>query len=154
MPKILFVCTANRFRSILAEEFFNRELRTNGNASDWEVTSAGTWVTIPMAPTKEAYVEAQKRGLFLGQRLSKSIESLQVSSFDLIVVMEKGHKEALLTEFPDLRDKVFLLTEIGGGTGYSIPDPYVSGESTVIIAAEIEEKIDNKLPDYVKLIQR
>ncbi len=151
MPKILFVCTANRFRSILAEEFFNRELRTNGNASDWEVTSAGTWVTIPMAPTKEAYVEAQKRGLFLGQRLSKSIESLQVSSFDLIVVMEKGHKEALMTEFPKLKEKIFLLSELGGNIGYSIPDPYISGESTISIAAEIEEKIKENLMRYVGL---
>ena len=151
MPKILFVCTANRFRSILAEEFFNRELRTNGNASDWEVTSAGTWVTIPMAPTKEAYVEAQKRGLFLGQRLSKSIESLQVSSFDLIVVMEKGHKEALMTEFPKLKEKIFLLSELGGNIWYSIPDPYISGESTISIAAEIEEKIKENLMRYVGL---
>lgn len=151
MPKILFVCTANRFRSILAEEFFNRELRTNGNASDWEVTSAGTWVTIPMAPTKEAYVEAQKRGLFLGQRLSKSIESLQVSSFDLIVVMEKGHKEALMTEFPKLKEKIFLLSELGGNIGYSIPDPYISGDSTISIAAEIEEKIKENLMRYVGL---
>ncbi|MEA4959569.1 MAG: hypothetical protein VB029_07650 [Anaerolineaceae bacterium] len=151
MPRILFVCTANRFRSILAEEFFNRELRTNGNASDWEVTSAGTWVTIPMAPTKEAYVEAQKRGLFLGQRLSKSIESLQVSSFDLIVVMEKGHKEALMTEFPKLKEKIFLLSELGGNIGYSIPDPYISGESTISIAAEIEEKIKENLMRYVGL---
>jgi protein-tyrosine phosphatase len=151
MPKILFVCTANRFRSILAEEFFNRELRTNGNASDWEVTSAGTWVTIPMAPTKEAYVEAQKRGLFLGQRLSKSIESLQVSSFDLIVVMEKGHKEALMTEFPKLKEKIFLLSELGGNIGYSIPDPYISGESTISIAAEIDEKIKENLMRYVGL---
>ena len=151
MPKILFVCTANRFRSILAEEFFNHELRTNGNASDWEVTSAGTWVTIPMAPTKEAYVEAQKRGLFLGQRLSKSIESLQVSSFDLIVVMEKGHKEALMTEFPKLKEKIFLLSELGGNIGYSIPDPYISGESTISIAAEIEEKIKENLMRYVGL---
>ena len=151
MPKILFVCTANRFRSILAEEFFNRELRTNGNASDWEVTSAGTWVTIPMAPTKEAYVEAQKRGLFLGQRLSKSIESLQVSSFYLIVVMEKGHKEALMTEFPKLKEKIFLLSELGRNIGYSIPDPYISGESTISIAAEIEEKIKENLMRYVGL---
>ena len=96
-------------------------------------------------------MEAQKRGLFLGQRLSKSIESLQVSSFDLIVVMEKGHKEALMTEFPKLKEKIFLLSELGGNIGYSIPDPYISGESTISIAAEIEEKIKENLMRYVGL---
>ena len=43
MPTLLFVCTANRFRSPLAAAYAARQLRDAGLPADWQAASAGTW---------------------------------------------------------------------------------------------------------------
>ena len=43
MPKVLFVCTANRFRSPLAAAIFKRFLLESQETGRWRVSSAGTW---------------------------------------------------------------------------------------------------------------
>ena len=45
-----------------------------------------------------------------------------LTAFDLILVMEQGHKEALQVEFPAIAQRVFLLSEMVGGA-YDVPDP-------------------------------
>lgn len=76
-----------------------------------------------------------------------------IKDYDLVIVMEKSHKEALLTEFPALKEKIFLLTEISGRIGYSIPDPYESKESPSLIAEEIYCCIQNNLDTILRLAQ-
>jgi protein-tyrosine-phosphatase len=43
--------------------------------------------------------------------------------FDLIIVMEEGQKEALRIEYPEINQKIFMLTEFSGRAVYDIPDP-------------------------------
>ena len=40
--------------------------------------------------------------------------------------MERGHKEALRIEFPAVRERVYLLTEMVDGLPADIPDPLSS----------------------------
>ncbi|MDP3186600.1 MAG: hypothetical protein Q8M58_15180, partial [Anaerolineales bacterium] len=48
----------------------------------------------------------------------------------------KGQKEAILSEFPNVGQRVFLLSEVVEGVAYDIPDPLGSEEDPpeVIIA--------------------
>jgi len=52
MPTILFICTANRYRSPIAEGCFKNEMVKHNQGSDWTVLSAGTWTTdsLPAMP--------------------------------------------------------------------------------------------------------
>ena len=150
MPSILFVCTANRFRSPLAAAIFLSKL----NASNWRVESAGTWATAGQPAVKEAISEAQKRGLDISQHTSKLVNEKLIREFDLILVMETGQKEALLHEFPGLKDRIYLLTEVAGNTAYSIPDPYLTKESAEDVANEIEGLIDQNFDLICSLIVR
>jgi protein-tyrosine phosphatase len=123
-------------------------LREIGSNSRWRVESAGTWAEEDLPPIKEALIESNKRNLDIRSHLSRLIDAKLIKEFDLILVMEAGHKEALLSEFPDLDEKVYLLSEVGGGAAYSIPDPFLSGDSPEEIAAEIEDLITIKF-DFI-----
>ncbi len=55
---------------------------------------------------------------------SRQIDRATIEAADLLLVMTQGHAEALRLEFPDMADKVFLLSEMEGGRRYDIADPY------------------------------
>jgi protein-tyrosine phosphatase len=137
MPSILFVCTANRFRSPLAAAIFQRSLEERGIAESWQVGSAGTW-TIPGKPViPAASVAARKLGLDLSTHRSAEVSGSLLSKYDLILVMQAGQKEALLTEFPTSSESIHLLSEVVEERSYDIPDER-SIEGAVQIAYELD----------------
>ena len=153
MPKIVFVCTRNRFRSPLAAAMFKHELAMRKVPGEWDVASAGSWVNDLFPPTSEAFVEATNRGLDISSHISVGIEALDLDSIDLLLVMELGQKESILLDFPKLIDKIFLLSELSG-PAFSIPDPYVTKEPSDEIAQEIETLIKDNFEEIVSLANR
>ncbi len=143
---VLFVCTANRFRSPLAEAFFKAKVASLNKPEEWQVESAGTWVNESLPPTIEAMEEAKKRHLNVDQHRSRIVNPPLMREANIILTMESGQKEALVHEFSEFKGKVFQLTELGGGIPYNIPDPYSTNESPAVIAQELEELIENIFP--------
>jgi protein-tyrosine-phosphatase len=124
MPSILFVCTANQFRSPLAAACLLDTIQKTHQAGDWRVESAGTW-TKNGAPAP-AFVRRVAKDLEMQElenHRTRQVSLELLSQFDLIVVMEAGHKEALCIEFPALKKRVHTLSEIVEGSQYDIPDP-------------------------------
>lgn len=122
MPSVLFVCTVNRFRSPLAAALFQKIIQNNDATDDWVVGSAGTWA-IPGLPVIPAVTKfANAHGLDLSLHRSKIVNNKMLSAYDLILVMEAGHKEALQNEFPLCQEHVFLLSQIVDDRIYDIPD--------------------------------
>lgn len=150
MPRIVFVCTKNQFRSPLAAAMLRRELATRNMPGEWIVDSAGSWVADLAPATPEALIEAAKRGLDLSTHTSTGIEGIHREQIDLFLVMEKGQKESILVDFPKLKDKTFLLSELTG-VSFSITDPYVTGESCSEIASEIETLIQGNVDKIIAL---
>lgn len=114
-PSVLFVCTANMIRSPMAEALFRVRLMMNEpNWRLWRVDSAGTWAT----PGQPAAIEAQKvierRGLDISLHHSRVVSYELLRRYNLVLVMEKGHKESLVAEFPILADHIFMLSEMSG----------------------------------------
>ena len=140
MPRIVFVCTRNQFRSPLAAAIFKKELAVRNITDAWRVDSAGSWVNDLVPPTPDAFIEAKKRGLDLSTHIAHGIETLDLDTIDLLFVMEQGQKESILFDFPKLRDRIYLLSELSGPP-YSIPDPYITKETFSDIASEIETLI-------------
>ena len=138
---VLFVCQANRFRSPLAEKIFLQQLSETDQPDQWQVSSAGTWTSNGLPATKEALFYAKQWGFDLVAHKSRCIDERVASECQLIIVMELGQKEALLTEFPYLAGKVFILSEAAGKPAYDIPDPYAKDEYPEIIANEIKALI-------------
>lgn len=153
MPSILFICTANRFRSPLASAFFRQALDESAEA-DWTVDSAGTWTSIGLPVLPGVLMVARKYGLDLTRQRSKPVREALLSSHDLVLVMESGHKEALQIEFPSISDRVYLLSEAVEGRIYDIPDSIDSLESMMEVGGNLYELIQNGFDDICDLAIR
>jgi protein arginine phosphatase len=123
MPSILFVCTANQFRSPVAAACLQERLQEAGLTSGWTVESAGTWA-MEGAPMSTGVLRALRPlGINLEHHRPRPVSEELLRAFDLILVMEAGQKEALRIEFPAVLGRVFLLSEVAEGVPYDIPDP-------------------------------
>ena len=152
MPTILFVCTANRFRSPIAAARFQKELAHHNLQEKWQIVSAGTWTTDGLPATSAAIMSAKRRGLNINDHRSRGITGQLMHAADLIIVMEEGQKEALEIEFPECANKVHLLSEGAIGISYDIPDPALSSAADEIYA-EIDELIHKGFDRLCALVQ-
>lgn len=148
---MLFVCTANRFRSPIAAIHFARQVVLHGDDQQISVSSAGTWTSDGQPVTPDALILAEEYGLNLSLHKSRLLTRDMISNENLILVMENSHKEAILQEFPFAAKRVFLLSEAAIGNPYDIPDPYVDDEPPDLIAREIIEMIDRGYERIVHL---
>ena len=151
MPSILFVCTANRFRSPLAALYFAREVVRHNDDQDFEVSSAGVWTRDGLPATEDVIDFAEQFDLNLSFHKSRVVSKDILSSADLILVMEAGQKEAIAQEFPGIKNRIFLLAEAAGYPPYDIPDPYQSKEPYQHIGGEIVQLIDQGYENIKKL---
>jgi len=144
MPSVLFVCTANRFRSPIAAALFSRRLQQEGLAHDWKVSSAGTWAEPGLAVVPSPKWISDHFGLNLEKHKAIRIVSGLLEWYDLILVMENSHQESLWVEFPKMKDKVFLLAKVSTGVAYDVPDPGIIEDDTFLdIATELSDLINN-----------
>lgn len=123
MTSILFICTANRYRSPIAVACFKDELTKRGQEQDWDVLSAGTWTMNGLPPVPDAILEAKRFGLDIQAHRSREVTADMLRDADIVLVMERGQKEALQIEFQEFRQKIALLTEVAEGNSYDIADP-------------------------------
>ena len=148
MYSVLFVCTANRFRSPIAESVFRELLIKQKIEKQWEVGSAGTWAQtgFPTVPSIEWMRE--NLGLDVSGHQSKPISKEMVTNYDLVLVMEANQKEALIVEFPEENRKIFMLTELSDSPVYDIPDPVTqTDEDYLSVAKEIVKLVEKNFQE-------
>jgi protein-tyrosine phosphatase len=142
MPSILFVCTANQFRSPLAAACFLKQVELENRPGKWRVESAGTWVKDGLDASAMALEAAASLGLgWLENHRTRRVRPGMLARFDLILVMERGHKEALCAEFPSVCGRVHLLSEVVDGIPYDIPDPGNRGVDPAEVGAILSDLI-------------
>jgi protein-tyrosine phosphatase len=145
MPSVLFVCTANRFRSPLAAALLQHSLEKMGMAEAWRIGSAGTWGT-PGQPVLASVSEAaQGLGLDLSGHRSARVSRQLLSNYDLILVMQASQKESLVSEFPHLGEPIYLFSELVERRSYDIPDDLETEQAAQEIGAELNGLIQRGL---------
>ena len=125
IANILFVCTGNICRSPFAEGLFAKLVSQKGH-QDLFAESAGL-LALPGNPaTSLAQRVAAEYGVSLTDHKAKSVTEELVGWSDLILVMEKGHEEALLFNSPQATDKVLPIRHFArsGSRSRGIADPY------------------------------
>jgi protein-tyrosine phosphatase len=152
MPSILFVCSANLFRSPIAAAIFSNKLRAEGNANQWEVASAGIWTQPNLTVPPDVKRLALKMEIDLNNHLSRQVDMTILSRSDLVLVMETGQKEAIVIEYPLLHERVFLFAKVAVGIDYDIPDPFINGKfNPEEIAREIQKIIETGYKNICQL---
>jgi protein-tyrosine-phosphatase len=96
----------------MAEALMRQMVELQNETNEWTVESAGTWAGRGLPAVKDVQTVIEARGLSLANHRSRPVDRLLLKQFNLILVMEKNHQEALQVEFPDLSSRVYLLSEM------------------------------------------
>lgn len=123
MPAILFVCTANRIRSPLAEHLLRRRLAKEMTTASWRVESAGAWAESDLPALPAARQAGAELGVDLSDHRSRHVDDLHLNHYDLILTMERGQRDILRMEHPEVAERIMTMSEATTGYDYDIADP-------------------------------
>ena len=124
--KVLFVCSGNTHRSPLAEALLKKA------KPDWVVDSAGVHVAIPVADDVREFLRRENAEQFLKSG-PESLGGKRLVDYDVIVAMEEGHRDYVLSLCPECGDKVVV---------WNVRDPYfMDREDAWKVYEQIKEKV-------------
>ena len=108
MKSVLFVCTGNTCRSPLAEVLFRDLVKER---PDYIVQSAGIGAFSGQPASRHSITLAKERGLDLTRHRSQAVTVDVVDKATHIFALSRSHLAALLDDYPEAEDKIYLLSE-------------------------------------------
>lgn len=107
----------------MAAALFYAQHLKYGAGNDWTVRSAGTWAAENQPATAHAVTVMAARGISIAEHRAHQITEQDLKQADVVIVMTRNHRDALASEFPQQKNKIHLMSELGGRE-YDIADPY------------------------------
>jgi len=147
MRSVLFVCAANICRSPLAMGLLWGKVGPELNK--WRIQSAGIWAEYGRPPAQNTQLVLKERGIDISDYRSRQLTEEMLESYNLVLTMERGQKEALRAAFPEYASRIFLLTEMVCKY-YDVVDPV--GRSMMDFEHTAQE-IEQILSEGFELIQ-
>lgn len=118
--EVLFVCTGNTCRSVMAEAIFN----SINTLKNFHSSSAGVFVPSGSVTTKNAAEVTQHYlNVDISKRRAVQISKEMVEKSDLVLAMTNDIKDILCNSFSDYKYKIHTLNKYASVEG-CISDPY------------------------------
>lgn len=143
---VLFVCTGNTCRSPMAEVIFRKQVAARLGCPVNEVQdrgvlvmSAGIAATMGGRPSPEAVEVVKRMGLELADHTTQPLSERLVQQADLIFVMTRSHRQAILSEWPEAAERVRLVCHDRADVSDPIGGP---PEQYAKCAEQIETELD------------
>jgi protein-tyrosine-phosphatase len=105
--RLLVICTANRFRSPVAEAF----LREGGDDVPLKVSSLGLTAREPRPPIEGAIAEVAALGVDISEHWSRPLRGENLAETDLVLGFESIHVAEAVVEAGAPRERAFTILE-------------------------------------------
>ena len=106
--KILFVCTGNSCRSVMAQGLLRHALEKKGY-TDFQVLSAGVSTVGGLGATPETIEVMQQEGIDVSSHMSQPATPELIQSADVIFCMEQFQRDLIAERIPESESKLFML---------------------------------------------
>lgn len=126
MPSVLIVCIGNICRSPLGEVLLRRDV------AGVNVSSAGLHAVVGHGAQRDMAALAAGIGLDLSAHRARQFTRAMGTAHDLILVMERAHRDAIGQMAPHLLARTLLFDHWSGAQG--IADPYQNGQAAYELA--------------------
>lgn len=145
MASVLLVCTANICRSPMAEAIFKAKL---GDVFK-TIVSAGVHADPRGGPVDARAAAALARHNYSLERRwrSRRVEPERLGDYDLVLVMEAEHADALRAKAaPEHHARIRLLTDFAPDlAGQDVPDPYFGPTAGFDVVIGMIERVAQRL---------
>lgn len=130
IKRILFVCTGNSCRSVIAEFLLKKMIKESGalNPEEYKIYSAGINPMEGMTPPKNTVKVLMNEGINISGYRARRVTPNMIDKADVVLVMQDYHKESVNSMTED-KNKVYLLKEYcninekKNENDLNIPDP-------------------------------
>ncbi|MBI3297056.1 MAG: low molecular weight protein arginine phosphatase [Elusimicrobia bacterium] len=120
--KVLFVCTGNTCRSLMAERLLLK-MAADRKLAGWDARSAGVAAERYFAVPDGVKKALADRGTSTEGHVPQLTGRELLAWADLVVAMTSGHREALLDQYPEFTSKTKLFSELAGRGEADVADP-------------------------------